>query len=76
MRREELIAELNKKNIPEGIYSLNGIKDGECLCIVKEDSTWDVVYNSRGKITYKQSFNNEEQAYSHFYQIMKEDYGW
>jgi len=76
MKKERLAEELNRRNVPEGIYSLNGIKNGECLCIVKEGNTWDVVYNSRGKITYKQSFNNEEQACNQFYQIMKEDYGW
>lgn len=76
MKKEELIAELNKRNVPKGIYSLDGIKDGECLCLVKEPNTWDVLYNSRGEITYKETFNDEEQACDHFFQIMKEDYGW
>ncbi|WP_157825435.1 hypothetical protein [Rahnella sp. AA] len=76
MTKEELLCELDKRNVPKGIYSLSGIKDGECLCIVHKENIWDVVYNSRGGITYKERFDNERAAYDQFYQIMKDDYGW
>lgn len=76
MTREDLLLELEKKNVPKGIYSLDGIKDGECLCITHQGDAWEVVYNSRGKITSREAFQTDEAAYSKFYQIMKEDYGW
>lgn len=76
MKKEELLTELNKRNVPQAIYSLDGIKEGECLCIVNEKNTWEVLYNSRGKITYREVFDDVEQAYSRFYQMMKNDYGW
>ncbi|QHB31049.1 hypothetical protein F0T03_01770 [Yersinia canariae] len=76
MTKEDLLCELEKRNVPKGIYSLDGVKDGECLCIIHQGNAWDVVYNSRGKITYKEVFSNAESAYDQFYQIMKDDYGW
>mgnify|MGYP006879734547 CR=1 FL=1 len=76
MTKEELLRELQKKNVPEGIYSLDGLKDGECLCIISKNGAWDIVYNSRGKVTYTETFHNAESAYDQFYQIMKDDYGW
>ncbi|EQB98699.1 MULTISPECIES: hypothetical protein [Photorhabdus] len=76
MTRQELVSILEHKNVPSGIYSLDGLKEGECLCINPHDGVWDVIYSSRGKITYKEVFTNEESAYDRFYQIMKDDYGW
>lgn len=75
MTKNELILKLENKNVPKDIYSLEGLKDGECLCVVHL-GVWDVVYNSKGKITYRESFENVEDAYDRFYEIMKNDYGW
>ena len=76
MKREELLQILIKKHVPAFSYSLDGIKDGECLCIVKEGTSWKIVYNSRGKITFAESHTNEDECYERFYKIMKQDYGW
>lgn len=76
MTREELLKILNERSVPTQIYSLDGIEDGECLCIDHQGNTWDVVYNERGKITYRESYPSEEAAYEAFYQEMKRDYHW
>jgi hypothetical protein len=76
MKKKTLLQILVSKHVPESSYSLNGIKDGECLCIIKEDSSWKIVHNSRGKITFSESCADEEECYERFYEIMKHDYGW
>lgn len=76
MKKEDLISILKERNVPEEIYSLDGIQNGECLCIVKKDGAWGVVYNSRGEITYEKYFETDEQAYDDFYEITKKSYRW
>lgn len=76
MNKLELQTILDIKGVPEAIYSLNGLKHGECLCVVHENNKWKVLYNSRGRISYIEECTGEEAAYDLFFKIMKEDYGW
>ncbi|WP_258070629.1 hypothetical protein [Vibrio jasicida] len=39
------------KKVTHQSYSLDGLKNGECLCVVNQDDSWQVVYNSQGIIT-------------------------
>jgi hypothetical protein len=76
MNKGELKAILEEKNVPKISYSLDGLKQGECLCIINENGKWKVVYNSRGVISYSEDCDGEESACDKFFEIMKNDYGW
>jgi hypothetical protein len=74
MDRSELEKILQERNVPNMSYSLNGLKGGECLCIVEENDVWKVIYNSRGRIGYLAICADEENACEVFFGIMKKSY--
>lgn len=76
MTKDELQILLDAKGVPGISYSLDGLKNGECLCVLHDEQEWKVVYNSRGRITYTAICANEEDAYQVFLEVMKNDYGW
>lgn len=76
MKKEDLISLLDKKNVPRRSYSLDGLKEGECLCVIQENGVWKVVYNSRGRITDSIECKSEEAAYDEVYKQIEEAYGW
>lgn len=76
MNRKELKDELLIHGVPEISFSVDGIKDGECMCIVNDGGRWKVVYNSRGKIVNIADFEEEEEACDFMYGEMKQEYGW
>ncbi|WNJ95699.1 hypothetical protein RND59_00820 [Vibrio ruber] len=76
MRKADLIEKLNEKGVPQQSYSVDGMKGGECLCIVEECGIWKVVYNSRGKITNSVECESEEAAYDEIYKQISDAYGW
>ncbi|CAE6938879.1 hypothetical protein ACOMICROBIO_LKFPLAJE_03592 [Vibrio sp. B1FIG11] len=76
MKREELLFLLTQKKVPHQSYSLDGLKNGECLCVVNRDGSWQVVYNSQGRITSVTECQNEEDAYEELYRQISDAYGW
>ena len=76
MNRIELKNELLSRDVPEISFSVDGIKDGECMCIVNDNGRWKVVYNSRGKIVDIADFEAEEEACDFMHEEMKQEYGW
>lgn len=76
MTKDELQQLLDIKGVPKSTYNLDGIKAGECLCILHDDQLWSVVYNSRGIISFREDFEKEEDAYKKFFEIMKKGYHW
>jgi hypothetical protein len=50
MKLNELKQILNNKKIPVSLYSLNGIKDGDCLCIILNNK-WQLIHIDRGNKT-------------------------
>jgi len=76
MKKNELIKKLDEKGVPQQSYSLDGLKDGECLCVVEEDGVWKVVYNSRGRITNSTDCASEEAAYDEIHNQIADAYGW
>lgn len=76
MNKNELQAILIAKGVPKISYSLDGLKQGECLCVVNDNGIWKVVYNSRGVISFSEECVGEGEAYEKFFNIMKKDYGW
>ncbi len=76
MKKADLIKALDKKGVPQQSYSLDGLKGGECLCVVEEDGIWKVVYNSQGKITDSTECESEAAAYDEIYKQIADAYGW
>lgn len=64
------------KKVPHQSYSLDGLKNGECLCVVNRDDSWQIVYNSQGRITSVTECQNEEDAYEELYRQISVAYGW
>lgn len=76
MKKTDLMKKLVEKGVPSQSYSLDGLKGGECLCVVEKDGIWKVVYNSRGRITDSTECESEETAYDELYQQIADAYGW
>ena len=76
MDRDDLKKILDVKKVPHMSYSLNGLKDGDCLCIVQDNKKWLLVHNDRGSKNYISDFNSEDEVCSEFYAIMKRNYNW
>ncbi|MDA0911804.1 MAG: hypothetical protein O2809_09695 [Proteobacteria bacterium] len=74
MDKHTLHSKLIGLEIPEISFSVNGIKDGEAMCLVEQDDTWQVVYNSRGRIYVIDEFPSEEQACQFMYDELKREY--
>lgn len=76
MNRDELKKILDKRGIPKMFYSLNGLKDGICLCIVPDSGKWRLIDQERSSKNHIGNFDSESDVCNKFYQIMKNDYGW
>lgn len=76
MNRNELEKKLLDHNVPSISFNVNGIKEGECMCLVSSDSKWKVVYNSRGHIIDIAEFDNENDACDFMYSELKKEYKW
>ena len=74
MKKDELIRKLDEKGVPRQSYNLDGLKDGEILCVIN-DGGWKVVYNSRGRISDSIDCASEKDAYDTLYKEMKDAYG-
>ena len=46
------------------------------VCVVNRDDSWQVVYNSQGRITSVTECQNEEDAYEELYRQISDAYGW
>lgn len=76
MNKEDLRQLLKSKNVPHQSYSLDGLKDGECLCIINENNSWRIIYNSRGRITQTIECKSEDDACDKLYQMISDAYNW
>lgn len=76
MNRNELQKILDERGVPKMFYSLDGLKDGMCLCIVSDNGKWRLIYQERSSKNYIGDFDSESEVCNKFYQIMKNDYGW
>lgn len=76
MKRNELNKILAHKNVPASSYSLNGIKNGDCLCIVINNDKWQLIHRDRGTENYIGDFNSEDDVCNEFYAILQRNYKW
>jgi hypothetical protein len=62
MNKHELEEILVEKGIPKVSFSVDGVKDGERICLINKDTSYIVAYNSRGIIDELRKFDNENDA--------------
>ncbi len=76
MKKEDLKAALVAKKVPKQMYSLDGLKDGECYCSVRDGDSWKVVYMERGRSSDIAAGLTEGEAYDTIYNEFRAMYGW
>lgn len=74
MKKEELLQNLIKSNIPKDLYNLNGGLPNEAFCLNKEGDIWEVYYSERGIKSEVERFTTEEEACSYFYKTVLEHF--
>lgn len=75
MTRDELIIGLSALGLHKNRYSLDGIRNSDCTCVVYENDKWKVYYVERNKPEEIGTFDSAEKAYDFVYASMLEGYG-
>ena len=73
MNRKDLKAALQKLNVREDMYDLEGGHPSEALVLTEEGSLWRIFYSERGLETGVTVFDNEDQACRHFLSMVVRD---
>lgn len=76
MNKAELEAILDARQVPKQLYSLDGVKNGECYCVVKDGDARKVIYMERGRTSDIVTEVSEESAYDTIYNEFCAMYGW
>lgn len=76
MKKAELEAFLSAKQVPRQMYSLDGLKNGECYCVLHTEDLWKVVYMERGRTSDVAVGLSESEAYDVIYNEFRSMYGW
>lgn len=76
MTKTELEIALAARGVPPQMYSLDGLKDGECYCVVHDGNAWNVVYMERGRTSDVATGLSESEAYETVYREFRSMYGW
>jgi hypothetical protein len=74
MNRAELEEKLAQLGVPDDMYSLEGLADGERYCVVSQDGSVRLVYSERGRITYSEDHPSLESAYAALYSALALDF--
>lgn len=75
MNIEELEKILLGLGIHHHCFGINQIKNGETWNIIEESGSWEVFYNSRGRITETFEFGNENEACQFMLNKVKKEFG-
>jgi hypothetical protein len=67
MTRDDLISALSEMAVNEDEYSLNGLRNSDCMCVVDVDSIWKICYVERDKPKELAMFDSVEDAYDFVY---------
>ncbi len=67
MIRSELESKLAAIGVHPNSYSLDGIRNSDCVCVVDLNSQWKVFYVERDKPDELGIFNSVEDAYEFLY---------
>jgi len=67
MTRTQLEAALAAIGVHANSYSLDGIRNSDCVCVVSEDGEWRVSYVERDKPAELGKFQTVDAAYDFVY---------
>jgi hypothetical protein len=67
MTRDQLVSKLSELGVHKNSYSLDGLRNSDCVCVVASDSKWKVYYVERDKPDELADFNTKEDAYDFVY---------
>lgn len=71
MNKSKLKELLNKGNIPNDAYSLEGGFPNEAYCLNEEDGKWQVYYSERGRKSNLKEYDMEEEACQELYKRLQ-----
>ncbi|MEI7257013.1 hypothetical protein [Dickeya dadantii] len=71
MTRDELITQLSLLGVNENSYSLDGLRNSDCTCIVQRDEQWDVCYVERDSPYTIATLSSKEEAYQFVFEQFK-----
>ncbi|HIE8870159.1 hypothetical protein KFV97_26765 [Klebsiella pneumoniae] len=63
MTKKELENQLDILGVHPNSYSLGTLRNSDCLCVIHEDTQWNVYYVERDQPSLISSFLLEEKAY-------------
>lgn len=63
MTRDQLISKLTKLGVHPNSYSLDGLRNSDCVCVVEENGKWRVCYVERDNPDWLGVFDSAENAY-------------
>lgn len=70
--KDVIIKKLEYQKIPKTAYSFDGGRPVDCMCISKNEDTWEVYYSTENeKITYGVFYDEYEAYWFFYYLIMK-----
>jgi hypothetical protein len=67
MTRDQLISKLAELDVHPNSYSLDALRNSECVCVVRIDKEWEVSYVERDMPERLASFSAVEGAYDFVY---------
>lgn len=67
MTRDQLVSKLSELGVHKNGYSLMGLRNSDCICVVAGDGKWKVYYVERDKLDELADLNTEEDAYDFVY---------
>lgn len=71
MTVEELFKKLEKKEVPESAYSLNGGFPNDAYCLFRNELGWEVYYSEGGEKKKARQFFDESSACQYLYDKVK-----
>jgi hypothetical protein len=71
MTRDQLISGLTKLGVHSNSYSLNGMRNSDCVCVVEDDGKWRVFYVERDKPEELAILDSVDAAYDFVYETFR-----
>lgn len=71
MTKSELERQLGILGVHPNSYSLGVLKNSDCVCVVHENTQWNIYYVERDRPSLLSSFLQEEEAYDFVLKLFK-----
>lgn len=67
MTRDQVISKLTELGVHSNSYSLDGMRNSDCVCVVEDSGKWKVFYVERDKPDELAALDTIEAAYDFVY---------